>query len=248
MSFDLTALGITEAIPTSNWDDFQGDTPVLPVESSRGPALLKGLYVLKVPAFSVPTGPDSKDPFIPVPNKQTGRMQFKMNPTISRPEAFDGRTVYGFYVPLVKSEKQRMSRGMELIIACGSDARPNTDQEWIQAAFDLSNREFGAHLDLRVRDGQTGKEYFSRQDLFYKRADGVRSSTRKAMMRRPRWRSNKHWISRRAAAFTRTPISCVWCLWRKRSRRSKPARRTSKALRLDVGAFSRCNDPLSPAS
>ena len=172
MSFDLTALGITEAIPTSNWDDFQGDTPVLPVESSRGPALLKGLYILKVPQFSVPTSTDSKDPFIPVANKSTGRMQFKMNPTVTRPEQFAGRTIYGFYIPLVKSEKQRFSRGQELIIATGADLRPNTDQEWLQAAFDLSGREFGAHLDLRVRDGISQKEYFSKQDLFYKRADG----------------------------------------------------------------------------
>jgi hypothetical protein len=172
MSFDLTALGITEAIPTSNWDGFEGDAPVLPVESTRGPALLKGLYILKVPQFTVPTAPQSKDPFIPVPNKTTGRMQFKMTPEITRPEVYAGRKVYGFYIPLVKSDKQRFSRGQELIIATGSDARPNTDQEWLQAAFDLSGREFGAHLDLNVRDSQSQKEYFSKQDLFYKRADG----------------------------------------------------------------------------
>jgi hypothetical protein len=172
MSFDLTALGITEAVPSSNWDDFQGDTPVLPAEQQRGPALLKGLYILKVPAFTVPTAPDSKDPFIPVPNKSTGRMQFKMNPTVSRPEAYDGRVIYGFYVPIVKSEKQKMSRAMELVIACELTDRPNSDQDWIQTAFNLSNREFGAVMDLRVRDGQSQKEYFSRQDLFYKRQDG----------------------------------------------------------------------------
>lgn len=170
MSFDLTALGITEAVPTSDWADFQGEAPVLPVESQRGPALRKGLYILKVPQFTVPTAPDSKDPFIPVPNKTTKRLQFKMTPEFTRPSEFAGRKVYGFYVPIVKSDKQRYSRGQELIIATESDMRPNTDEEWIQAAFDLSGREFGAHIDLRVNEG--AREYFAKEDLFYKRADG----------------------------------------------------------------------------
>lgn len=173
MSFDLTALGITEAAPTPDWGDYGTEAPVLSAEASRGPALTKGLYIFKVPEFKVSS--EREVPFRPVPHKTTKALQFVMNPIITRPEIYADRTVFGFYIPLTKSEKQKFSRGMELIFATGSSARPTTDQEWIAAAFDLVGREFGALVDLRVRDGGpqgTGRVYFENQDAMYKREDG----------------------------------------------------------------------------